>query len=193
MYDPKEGRDCYADPAEGRWMMALTATQKADCAWEDALDQLDDPDDPKKRLCQLLRSDIELSPKAREWLADLIECRCVPLPRGRRKTLAYTQSAKAIDHFLALDDVRRYRKEGDRYADPPEGKMSLKDALQKAAKVNGLTVTALKLSRAGQHRSFSIFILCVHVSLFTICHPITPYPAAHFTHSQPVIRINRTI
>jgi hypothetical protein len=120
----------------------LTAEQEAECWWEDALDQLEDGD--KKRLCQLLRSDLELTPLAREWMADLIECRCIPLPKGRRKTLAYTQSDKAIDHWLAHDDIKRFRKTG----------MSENDALQKAAKINGLTVTALKLSREGHHRSF---------------------------------------
>jgi hypothetical protein len=124
-------------------MGKLTTEQEAEAWWEDALDQLDQDGD-KKRLTQLLRSDLALTPLAREWMADLIECRCVPLPRGRRKTLAYRPTDKAIDHWLARDDIKRFRKAG----------MSEADALQKAAKVNGLTVTALKLSREGHHRSF---------------------------------------
>jgi hypothetical protein len=121
----------------------LTAEQKVWSRWLEALEEYD-YDGDKKRLCQLLRSDIELFPLMREYLAELIECRCVPLPKGRRRTLAYRWPDKVFDHWLAHQDVKRFRRQG----------MSEAEALQNAAEVNGLTVTALKLSRTGHHRSF---------------------------------------
>jgi hypothetical protein len=111
--------------------------------WIEALVALDQGKD-KKPLTDMLRSDCALSSNVREYLADLIERHCTPLPRGRPKTPAYTIGDKNIAHFIALKFVQAYRRAG----------MPLEDALEKAAKErSGLTVTALRLSYQGRHTS----------------------------------------
>jgi hypothetical protein len=108
--------------------------------WVDALAQLDGRGD-KKPLQRLLR-DCELQSEVGEYLADLIERRCVPLPRGRPSVPAYTIGDVNMSHLLALRNVDDYRQ-----------RMSLEDALEKAANESGLTVTALRLSFQGRHTS----------------------------------------
>ena len=114
--------------------------------WIDALATLDQSGD-KEPLTALLRDESFLQhmlPELGEYLADLIERRCVPLPKGRPKTPVYTTSDMAMSHSLALKQVDAYRQEG----------MSLEDALEKAAKESGVSVTALRLSFDGKHTSF---------------------------------------
>jgi hypothetical protein len=113
-----------------------------DWPWVEALDELDRLRD-KKPLQRLLKSDCELSPKMRRYLADLIERRCVPLPKGRRHTPIYTITEKEVRHCFAHWDVADNRKLG----------MSLDDAIKKAANRFHLNTTSLRLSLEGRHTS----------------------------------------
>ena len=110
--------------------------------WVDALASLDQLDD-KKPLTEMLRSDCELSPLAREYLADLIE-RGVPSPPNRPRKPSYSISEVFMSHRLALGDIAAYRKAG----------MSKDDALEKAANEHSLNATALRLSLEGRNTSF---------------------------------------
>jgi hypothetical protein len=109
--------------------------------WVDALTALDQFGD-KKPLCGFLRN-CELSSEVGEYLADLIERRCVPLKKGRPRTPAYTLGDLNIQYLNALYNVEAYRQEG----------MSLDDALEEAANESGLSLTSLRLSHHGSHTS----------------------------------------
>ncbi len=117
--------------------------------WIEALDQIEerpwlsDNGSNKKPLTDLLRSDCELPKEVREWLADLIERRCVPLPVGRPRTPVYTISDTSLLHLLAVQWVRKYRREG----------MSEEAALEEIAKECNINVTSLRLSFQGKNTS----------------------------------------
>jgi hypothetical protein len=113
--------------------------------WVEALEQLDWHKD-KKPLTQLLRSDIELSPLVRSYLADLIERRISVRSNSNKHPPAYHNGLSLLNwHYLAThQQVDVYRQQG----------MSLADALQKAATKNGLDPEVLHKSYSGKHTSF---------------------------------------
>lgn len=115
--------------------------REPDDAWADALDRLDRLGD-KKPLTGLLRSECELPPKAREYLADLIE-RGVRSPRGRPGTPSYRPSDAAL--LLDCKTVKAYVESG----------MSVKDALATASDESGRDPTTLANAYNGKHRSFN--------------------------------------
>ncbi|SHL14836.1 hypothetical protein [Bradyrhizobium lablabi] len=113
-----------------------------DWPWVEALEQLDRLKD-KKPLRRLLESDCELSSKVRQYLADLIERRCVPLPKGRPKTPAYIVSKDDALLMIAGESIRAYIQRGD----------SEEVALDKVEYETHLAKTALRNSYEGRRTS----------------------------------------
>lgn len=127
----------------------------ADSEWVEALEWLDywDKDThegagPKEPLTQLLRSDIELSPLVRSYLADLIERRVSIRSNINKRLPAYHHSISPLNwhHMMTHQQVDIMLA-----ADPL---LSLPDAITKAATKEGLDVEALTLSYHGSHNSF---------------------------------------
>jgi hypothetical protein len=115
--------------------------------WVEALESLD-WDKDKKSLLQLLRSDIEITPLVREYLADLIERRCSIRSNSNRRLPAY-------HHGLTLQNwhIRATLWEVDKMmeADPL---LSLDDAIKQQAAKNNLDEEVLHACKSGKHRSF---------------------------------------
>jgi hypothetical protein len=120
----------------------------AELRWVEALEDIDyiDNDHDKKPLTRLLRSDIELSPLVRDYLADLIDRRCVPLDRRHKRLPAYHHGLSPLNwhYMMTHQEVDAYRQEG----------LSLDDAIEKAATKEGLNASTLRLSYSGKHTSF---------------------------------------
>lgn len=111
--------------------------------WVAALDQLDRRGD-KKPLTDLLRSSRELPPRAREYLADMIE-RGVPSPATRPRTPAYRMSEIDFQLMLANKAVRSYVTSG----------MPVKEALRKVAHDLQLNEGELATAYAGKRGSLN--------------------------------------
>ncbi|WP_029083177.1 hypothetical protein [Bradyrhizobium sp. th.b2] len=111
-----------------------------DWYWIAALDKLDRLKD-KRSLAALLRSNYDLSPKVREYLADLIERYC--FPKGRPRTPAYVLSEKDALLLLACESVQVEVQHG----------MRVDDALDKVAKTSHLARTALENAYNGKRTS----------------------------------------
>ncbi len=102
-----------------------------------ALDQLErhKNKEPLKRL---------LIERGLPWVADFIERRVAPLPKGPPRTAPYTKSATAALNMLAHREVKALVKNG----------MPLLDALNKVAAGYGLNATTLGYSyKRGRKRS----------------------------------------
>jgi hypothetical protein len=91
--------------------------------WVDALEAIDKRGD-KKPLLDLLESDYDLPPRARIFLADLIERYQLKLPPHRPRTPAYDMTDADAMLTIALADVRKYQARG----------MSVDDAVAAVAK-----------------------------------------------------------
>ncbi len=115
-----------------------------DDVWVAAIDKLDRLGD-KKPLTDLLRSNLEIPARAREYLADVIE-RGVARPSHRPAAPAYRVISDADAPFwLANKKVGALVKRG----------MLVKDALSKVAKALGLNEEQLALSYGGRRGSLN--------------------------------------
>jgi hypothetical protein len=121
--------------------------------WIDALASLDQGGDVKP-LCDLLRSDCELSPEkeVRGYLADMIERRCVAYdtiekrfvkPKGRPRTPSYTISDTNVDRLIARRKILAYVQSG----------MKVDVALKKVEKQSGIPESVLSEVYRGGHAS----------------------------------------
>lgn len=111
-------------------------------AWITALDRLDQLGD-KEPLKELLR--LNLPPKIGDYVADLIERRCTPLPKGHPRTPAYTISRADAKLLIAHDSVLAYVQRG----------LSVKVALEKVAKECDLDHDQLANSYKGKRGSLN--------------------------------------
>jgi hypothetical protein len=111
-------------------------------AWLIALDRLDRLGN-KEPLKELLR--LNLPPKIGDYVADLIERRCVPIPKGRPRTPAYTISRAEAKLLAAHDSVKAYVQRG----------WTVKVALEKVATERNLDHDQLANSYKGRRGSMN--------------------------------------
>jgi hypothetical protein len=109
-----------------------------DRAWLLALQALDERGD-KAPLKALLRSDSEITPTIRGYLADLVE-RGIALPGGGQRTPAYDYSPNELRLFLAVEDARNLIRRG----------AEKKEALKKVAETYRVDVRSVKATLAGE-------------------------------------------
>jgi hypothetical protein len=108
--------------------------------WIDVLDDIDNAQDDaernrqKQRLVDLLKSDHELSPLARYYLADLLERYNLKRPKGGRKVPAYDLSEIERRVALAISQVKNRDKK----------KVTLAEAQRRAADSYRITLRSLK-------------------------------------------------
>jgi hypothetical protein len=108
----------------------------------EALEQLDKRGD-KAPLVALLKSDRELPPDGRAFLADLIERYELRRPAHRQRAPAYDRTPAESRLAQAKESVQAYRTSG----------MSVKDALAKAAKEHSIGENTLVNSWSGRRGS----------------------------------------
>jgi hypothetical protein len=97
---PKQFQDELYD--RGFWLDAVTIH------WAEAIEAIDKRGD-KEPLKKLLKSEFELPPEARRFLADLIDRYQLKLKRGRKATPAYDRTYIEAILELAIDDVLAHR------------------------------------------------------------------------------------
>jgi len=110
--------------------------------WLNAFKAVDEKGD-KKPLTALLRSGRELAPAVRDFLADLIERKTVPVPPHRPKTPAYDQSDAEAWLLLAIESVHGYVNEG----------YGVQGAVDKAAEEYSILPNVLANAYAGRRGS----------------------------------------
>src|SRR5262249_47821831 len=112
--------------------------------WIDALMDIDfQGRGDKRRLLELLRSDTELPPEARWYLADLIERYELKRPRGGQRTPAYQRSDTDAKLSRASKSLREYVAQGRKLA----------DVMGKVADTWGVDAYTLRNYHEGKHAS----------------------------------------
>jgi hypothetical protein len=111
-------------------------------AWVDAIEAIDKRGD-KEQLTSLLKSDFKLTPKARLFLADMIDRYQLKPKRGRKPTPAYHRSPVEWRLECAIEDVRAHRGEID---------VALREIAQRYAEY-GITEKKLKNAFEGRRGS----------------------------------------
>ena len=120
---------------------------ETDLQWIDALEQID-YDKDKKPICDLLESDIEMSPQVRKYLKDLIERRVSVRAVSDKRLPAYHHGISPLNwHYL----MTHREIDAMREADPT---LSLDDAIEQQATKQGLKRKVLRKSYHGRHTSF---------------------------------------
>jgi hypothetical protein len=111
--------------------------------WYDAMDSLQKGD--KTPICKMLRSDAELNPNVRGYLADIFERMQLRRPRARPWKPAYRLSKANQSWWLAVHLYKNYIQSG----------VPKEVALVKAAKEIGRSTVQLKSVLSGKHGSFN--------------------------------------
>jgi hypothetical protein len=131
------------------WTIEQQNWTETDLEWIDALENIDYRQD-KKPICQLLRSEMELLPLVRSYLADLIERRASVRAVSAKRLPAYHHGISPLNwHYL----MTHQKVDAMMEADPT---LSLDNAIAKAATEEGFDTEVLHDSYSGKNHSFEL-------------------------------------